>query len=171
MPVLLLCGVVLANAGRAWSTGGTTGLLACVLGTVLAVVLTTRAPTRRRAAVAGGVLVAATALAALLPLSYDGLAPSLAWAETIVFLVGTPAALVVLDHAVSTSPEGRGGPCAVAGGGVLWVALLFVYYAGYDLGYRADLLLVFLAVVVAVLALVGPPRPGATPAGTWPPSR
>jgi endonuclease/exonuclease/phosphatase family metal-dependent hydrolase len=156
MPVLLLCGVVYANAGRAWSTGGTVGLLACVAGTVLAVAVCGRRPGRRLRVLAGVVLVAVTAVGTLLPVTYDGLAPSYAWAMAPVFLLGTPAVLLLLESAVSPSTEGRGGPRSVAGGAVLWVVLLFVYYAGYDLGYRADVVLVALSVVVAAVALTAP---------------
>jgi endonuclease/exonuclease/phosphatase family metal-dependent hydrolase len=73
-----------------------------------------------------------------------------------VFLLGTPAALLVLRATIRPSPHGRGGPLAVAGGGVVWVALLFAYYAGYDLGYRADLVLVGVAAAAAVVALTAP---------------
>ena len=48
----------------------------------------------------------------------------------------------------------------MAGGAVVWVVLLFVYYAGYDLGYRADVVLVGLAVVVALIAVTGAPPAG-----------
>jgi endonuclease/exonuclease/phosphatase family metal-dependent hydrolase len=156
LPVLLLCGVVFANAGRAWAMSGPAGLVAVVAGAVLAVTLSVRPVGRGRATVAAAVLVALTALATLLPVTYDGLAPTVAWLEALVFLLGSPAALVVLGHAVSPSPTGRGGPLAVAGGGVLWVVLLFVYYAGYDLGYRADVVLVAVAVVVSLVALTAP---------------
>ncbi len=155
LPVLLLCGVLFANAGRASAMAGTAGLLACVVGTLLAVGFATRVSGRGTVAVAALALVAATAVGALVPVSYDGLSSSAPWLEVPVFLLGTPAALVLLGAAVAPSPSGRGGPFAVAGGAVLWVVLLFVYYAGYDLGYRADVVLVALAVVVAVLALTG----------------
>ncbi|MET0767130.1 MAG: endonuclease/exonuclease/phosphatase family protein [Aeromicrobium sp.] len=154
LPVLLLCGVLFANAGRASAMAGTAGLLACVGGTLLAVGLASRLSGRVTVAVAALVLVAVTAVGALIPVSYDGLSSSSPWLEVPVFLLGTPAALVLLGATVSPASESRrGGPFAVAGGAVLWVVLLFVYYAGYDLGYRADVVLVALAVVVAVVAL------------------
>ena len=163
LPVLLLCGVVFANAGRAWAMAGTPGLVACVAGAALAVAVSEVSVTRGRAVVAAVALVGLTAFGTLVPVTYDGLAPTLAWPETLVFLLGTPAALVVLGRAVA--PGDRGGPLAVAGGSVLWVVLLFVYYAGYDLGYRADVVLVGVAVVVSLVALTGPQsRPSASPA-------
>ena len=155
MPVLLLCGVVYANAGRAWSTAGTVGLLACVAGTVLAVAVCGRRPGRGLRVLTGVVLVAVTAVGTLVPLTYDGLAPAHAWLVAPVFLLGTPAVLLLLEQAVAPAPDGRGGPRSVAGGAVLWVVLLFVYYAGYDLGYRADVVLVGLSVVVAAVTLTG----------------
>ncbi|MET0767104.1 MAG: endonuclease/exonuclease/phosphatase family protein [Aeromicrobium sp.] len=155
LPVLLLCGVLFANAGRASAMAGTVGLLACVGGTLVAVAVTARPPSRTLVLLAGLVLVATTAVGALLPVSYDGLSSSNPWLQVPVFLLGTPAALVLLGAAVSPSTTGRGGPLAVAGGAVVWVVLLFVYYAGYDLGYRADVVLVALAFVIAGVALTG----------------
>lgn len=155
LPVLLLCGVLFANAGRASAMGGTVGVLACVAGCVLAVWLSGRRPSGRMTALAGVALVAVTALGTLVPVTYAGMTTSLPWLQALVFLVGTPAALLLLNVSVSPSPHGRGGPFALAGGSLLWLALLFVYYAGYDLGYRADIVLVALAVVVAVTAATG----------------
>ena len=104
LPVLLLCGVVYANAGRAWATAGTTGLLACVGGTVLAVAVCGRRPGRAVLVLTGVVLVAVTAVGTLLPVTYDGLAPSYAWVLALVFLLGTPAVVLLLEHAVAPSP-------------------------------------------------------------------
>lgn len=156
LPVLMLCGVVFANAGRASAMAGLAGVLACVAGTALAVALSGVRAGRVATAVAGLGLVALTALATLIPATYDGMATVRPWAQVPVFLLGTPAAMVVLGAAISPLPRGRGGPAAVAGGGVLWVVLLFVYYAGYDLGYRADVVLVAVAAAAVVAALTVP---------------
>ena len=155
LPVLLLCGVVFANAGRASALAGTAGVLACVAGCGLAVWVSGPRHSRGVTITAGVVLVVATALGTLLPVTYQGMTTSLPWVQALVFLLGTPATLLLLNASVSPSTQGRGGPYAVAGGSVLWVALLFVYYAGYDLGYRADVVLVVLALVVAVVAATG----------------
>ena len=155
LPVLLLCGVLFTNAGRASSMAGMTGVLASVAGCLLAVGLSGRRPTRRVTVLATATLVAVTALGALLPVTYDGITTTLPWLQALVFLLGAPAALLLLSASISPTPEERGGPLVVAGGSVLWVVLLFVYYAGYDLGYRADVVLVALAVVVAITAATG----------------
>ncbi len=159
LPVLLLCGVLFANVGRASAMAGTTGALACVLGAALAVAVAGRSLGRAITLGAGVLLVVLTALATLVPVSYDGLETTHPWLQVPAFLLGTPAALLVLGAAVSRSPQGRGGPLSVAGGAVLWVVLLFVYYAGYDLGYRADVVLVGLAVGIAVVSATGSRTP------------
>ena len=142
LPVLLLCGVVFANAGRAWAMAGTPGL-------------------RRRASperswrwpspVARHVAAAQPSPRS----SLVGLTALGTWSRSRTTASRRPSPGSRRSCSCSAarragrpgsrrapSPGERGGPFAVAGGAVLWVVLLFVYYAGYDLGYRADVVLV-----------------------------
>jgi endonuclease/exonuclease/phosphatase family metal-dependent hydrolase len=141
-PVLLLDGVLFLDAGRASATVGPAGPALAVLGAVLAL---PRLPTGRAAlATAAAVTVGATALGLLVPLGAT-------WPRAVLalpFLLGPAAAAHLLASTVD-SRSARAAPRAVAAGAVAWVVLLFVYYAGYDLGYRADALLVLLAAAVA----------------------
>ncbi|HHU09003.1 MAG TPA: endonuclease, partial [Intrasporangiaceae bacterium] len=60
---------------------------------------------------------------------------------------------------------------ASAGGAVVFTALLFAFYAGYDLGYRADLLIPVVALGVAALALAAARTTAPTTAPDPAPSR
>ncbi|WP_286930578.1 MULTISPECIES: endonuclease/exonuclease/phosphatase family protein [Aeromicrobium] len=152
MPGLFLAGVIVANAGRASATLGDAGLAAVAFGATLAVAATLVPVTRVTAAVAAVVLVGAVAASALVT-DADGLLP--AW-TVVAFVVGMPA----LAHLWRAADRGdRGTSMTLALGGLVWVALLFAYYAGYDLGYRADWLLVGVALVMGVVAATAPPAP------------
>lgn len=146
-PALLLAGVLFANAGRASAVGAELGLTLVVSAGVLAV-LTSLAPVSRLSTRAAAVvLVAATAAAALVEVDVTGVSGlSPVWILP-AYLLGAPAMTHLLGAAASR--PGSAGPIGVAGGAVVWVTLLFVYYAGYDLGYRADPLLVLVAIGIA----------------------
>ncbi len=149
LPGLFLAGVVVANAGRASATLDSVGPAVAACGSVLAVA-TTLVPVRRWSAILAAVLLVGAVAASALATTADGLLPP--W-TLLTFLVGMPA----LAHLWQASNVGdRGGPLAVTLGGLIWVALLFAYYAGYDLGYRADWLLVAVAVVIALVAVTSP---------------
>ncbi|MGH1563922.1 endonuclease/exonuclease/phosphatase family protein [Mumia sp. DW29H23] len=163
LPGLLLAGIVVANAGRASAVAGTLGLAVVAAASVVAVGTATLRPRPVVAWTAAGVLVASVALVLLVTVERDGIpevTPS--WA-VVAFAVGLPALTTVWAAAA----QGTGtSPVAVALGGLVWVALLFVYYAGYDLGYRADLVVVAAAAVIGVVAAwgVGSRASGAGPA-------
>ena len=151
LPGLFLAGVIVANAGRASATLGEAGLAAVAFGATAAIAATLLPVTRWSSALAAAVLVAAVAASAVVT-DADGLLPG--W-TVVSFVVGLPA----LAHLWRATDHGdRGTPVVVALGGVLWGALLFAYYAGYDLGYRADWLLVGLAVAIGVVAASAPAR-------------
>ncbi|MBA4607614.1 endonuclease/exonuclease/phosphatase family protein [Aeromicrobium sp. Marseille-Q0843] len=155
MPGLFLAGVIVANAGRASATLGEAGLAAVAFGATLAVAATLVPVTRVSAAAAALVLTGAVAASALVT-DADGLLP--AW-TVVAFVVGMPA----LAHLWRAADHGdRGTSMTLALGGLVWVALLFAYYAGYDLGYRADWLLVGVALVIGIAAATTPPAPATT---------
>ncbi len=156
-PALLLAGVLFANAGRASAVGGGWGLLVVSVAAVLAVGAALTRVTRASAILAAVVLVVATAAAALVEAEVSGVSGvSPVWVLP-AYLVGLPA-LVHLLASAAARPRSS-GPFAVAGGAVVWVALLFAYYAGYDLGYRADVLLLIVAIGLAVTGLAPAPSP------------
>jgi len=155
MPGLLLAGIVFANAGRASAVAGTAGLVVVAVASVASVGTATLRPRRATAWAAAATLVASAALALLVTVDVDGVpAVSPPWA-----LVAYAAGLPALIHLWAASDHGRPARATTAAfGGLVWVALLFVYYAGYDLGYRADVVVVLAAAVLAVVAATGVPR-------------
>ena len=160
LPALLLAGVTVGNPARASVAAPWLGPGVVVLAAVAAVVcaLSLR-PGRLMAGLAGAVLTGATATI-LLP------AQASEW-SLLAFALGLPSLAVVLS---GTRPlpvvTGRPQPASAAGGGalfggaLLWVVGLFVYYAGYDLGYRADLALVVLTGALSLLGVLGAGRAG-----------
>jgi endonuclease/exonuclease/phosphatase family metal-dependent hydrolase len=93
---------------------------------------------------AAGTLVVVVALALLLV--DDGLTPQ--WVA-LGYLVGMPS-LAHLWAAADRGEQASAVPVAI--GGVLWVVLLFAYYAGYDLGYRADVVVIAVAAGIGIVA-------------------
>lgn len=155
-PSLLLAGIALANPARALVVSSWGAVLVAVAVTAAAA-LSTRTWVPPARAVAAVVLVGATA-ATMLP------DPLPSW-TLLGFALGMPALAVLLSpSAGSTSVTPAGSARAVAAGAVLFTILLFGFYAGYDLGYRADLLVVGVAIVVAVVALLLTPS-ASGPAG------
>lgn len=173
LPALLLAGVTIGNPARALVAGELVGPSLLGLGAVAAVAAALHLRAGRVVtAVAGAVLVGAVALV-LLP------AQTSTW-SLLAYLAGLPALAVVLTGlrprralAPGSGPGPVGsavGGLATFGGAILWVVLLFVYYAGYDLGYRADVVLVLLALVVALLGALGArqaPRAGTVRLPAW----
>ncbi len=154
MPGLLFAGMVFANAGRASAVAGTAGLVVIALAAVASVATATLRPSRADAWAAAAVLAGATALALLVTADVDGVpAVSPTWALA-AYALGMPALTLLW----ASSDHGRpAGAATLALGGLVWVVLLFVYYAGYDLGYRADLVVVLAAAVLGVVAATGVP--------------
>ncbi len=154
LPSYLLVGVWAASPARASVAAETWGPVVVAAAAVVAVAIArSAAPGRLATGIAGLVLVAGTA-ATLLP------AQASAW-SLLAHATGLPA-LVVLLQALGHRPVGAGRwtPIgAAAAGAVLWIILFFAYYAGYDLGYRADWLLVVVALVLAAVATLGTPSP------------
>src|SRR5699024_2973411 len=158
MMALLLAGVTVGNPARALVAGELLGPPLLGLAAVAAVLCALHVRTGRvLTAIAGAVLTGAVAVV-LLP------AQTSTW-SLLAYLTGLPALAVVLTglrprRALTPGRELRPGSSAVGslavfGGAVAWVVLLFVYYAGYDLGYRADVVLVALAVLLGLLGTLG----------------
>lgn len=154
MPVVLLAGITLANPARAL-VADPTGAVIVAAAAALAAVLALRVWGGTARSVAGVLLVAAVAVT-MLPDPLPG------W-SLLGFALGMPALAMVLARPVRVA-EPTLAPVTVArslaAGAVLFTVLLFGFYAGYDLGYRADPLIVALAVVVVAAALRR--RPGRT---------
>lgn len=169
-PGLFLAGVVVANAGRASATLSTLGLAMIAAGSVLAVAATRTRVARWSSVLAGVVLVGVVA-AALLVVWNGQIRQSVGLAH----LVGMPA----LAHLLAAAGQPRradgdassGSPVPVAIGGVVWVALLFGYYAGYDLGYRADALVIAVAAVIGVVGVIAARPKHPRPTQGWGPAR
>ncbi|MDT0201274.1 endonuclease/exonuclease/phosphatase family protein [Nocardioides sp. AE5] len=153
LPAWLVAGIWAANPARASVASPDAGPMVVVLAVLVAVGLARWAParpdlTRRALPVAAAVLTLASALV-LLPVN------SPPW-FLIAFALGMPALAVVL---VGIDLVGRAGGTggavawAASGGALAWVVLFFVYYAGYDLGYRADLAIVVLCVALVALGV------------------
>lgn len=157
LPAWLVAGIWTASPARASVSDQTWGPVLVAGAAVVAVGLARSSFGRATIAAAGVVLCAGTALVML--------ADTAGTAHLVAFCVGQPALVVVLTGLVrpeagqGTAADGevldRGlRPALVAcAGATLWVVLFFVYYAGYDLGYRADLLVVALTVVLTAAAL------------------
>lgn len=150
-PSLLLAGIVLADVGRASATQARFGPLQMVVGCWLAVLVLVM-PLRTR--LAAPVLVLVTL--GLFVWTIDRLIPS---STAPLYLIGMPALVLCLRQLDETKavdpPTGLRPARAAAGGAVVWVVLLFIYYAGYDLGYTAVWLVPALALVIALVSMGG----------------
>lgn len=157
-PVALVAGVAVVNPGRASAADTTWGPLVLVAGCAAAAVLTSRRPTREARPVLGVLGVAAVAVSLLGTATVAGVPGTLAPWTLLAFLLGPTALATLLGPDEGGRPVGA---LSLAAGAVSWVLLFFAYYAGYDLGYRADLLLVAVALVAALAFVVR--RPDAAP--------
>jgi len=176
-PVLLLCGISLLDVGRASAVHAVAGPALTTLGAGLAWMLA-RADQQRPSlvtrVVAAVVLVLAVSALMLPEDTVQGVGGLLPWWSLAGVVVGPPA-LALLTRGAAR-PAARRTSVVAAAGAVLFTAVLFAFYAGYDLGYRADWAVVILAAAVA-LALAGPtgsaelPRPlnlASAAAPRWP---
>jgi len=156
-PVLLIVLLALSDVGRASTIDAVWGPSVVVLGAGAAAVVALL-PAPRRRPWGAAVLFAGSAALSLLPettsaAAAGGLTP---WA-LIAFAVGPAAASRLLLFA-GPGRSARRTAIAAGAGAVLWTALFFAYYAGYDLGYRADAVLVATSVLMAAWVLAY--RPG-----------
>lgn len=164
MPALLLAGIVVSNSGRASSVAGTWGLACVSIGAVAAIgatLLPVRVPLAWTAAI---VLVACVGTALFVTAEVDGVpGTSPPWSAPL-YLLGAPALMYILS-AADRGPASR--TTSVEIGSVVWIILFFIYYAGYDLGYHADLVIMGAAVLVALIGAIGAPNTGDWRTGEW----
>lgn len=149
LPLLLVTGIAIVNPGRASAVEPSYGATLLTIGSALAVLVALAGPHGVRARVGAAVVSVAAVAASLYGTTGDPVPGSLATWTFIVFLLAPTAFVVLLEPDRDQRPARLLVPL---GGAVVWVLGFFAYYAGYDLGYRADLLIVVLAAVIAVCA-------------------
>ncbi|MFE2773116.1 endonuclease/exonuclease/phosphatase family protein [Microbacterium resistens] len=149
LPMLLLVLLALANVGRASVADPLWGPVAAVVGSGAAAVAALLPAPRRRPWAAAVLLPGAVALSLLPEAVRDGADGALPiWSLAAVVVGPAAAARLLLFAGHGRSP--RRTALAAGTGAIVWTALFFAYYAGYDLGYRADLVLVAAAAVFAL---------------------
>lgn len=153
MPVMLLAGIVTANAGRASAVAGGWGLVCISIGAVLAVFAAVTPIRPWLVWIAGAVFIGCIATALLVTADVNGVSHSSPPLSVPLYALGAPALLYIF--AATNSSSGRATTISVEIGALIWVCLFFMYYAGYDLGYRADLAMIGLGCVIALIAAVG----------------
>ncbi len=142
-PMLLFAGVYLANAGRASTTSPSWGLIALALGLVLGVGVLALPTSRVSLWLARFGLLGSLIALALVEVELNGIAGQIPPIAVLAYIVGVPALVHLLSvGAAQTETSDKSRSLLVASGAIVWVVLLFVYYAGYDLGYRADVVVV-----------------------------
>ena len=152
MPALLIAGLVTSNAGRASATAGMWGLLCIAVGSLAAVAIAL-APVRRFLGwCALPVFVASIVTALLVTADINGITDASPPWTAPLYIFSAPA----LVYLLAVSNQGRAArTTSVAFGSLIWVIVLFMYYAGYDLGYRADWLIIAVSAALALAALAG----------------
>ncbi|WP_232306572.1 endonuclease/exonuclease/phosphatase family protein [Thermobifida cellulosilytica] len=182
LPALLVAGTVTAAPARAgaavgwpdgwtgtwlenWSEGwpgdwadGWAAVLVTVATAVAFVVSGASATPGRTPFLPGAALVGSVAVAVLTTETrgeIPGLLPCYTVAAQAVGAVALVACLVWADWpgARGRSPRGGRAGLAVVLGGLVFLGVLYGYYAGYRLGYRADVLLVAAALLIAAVAV------------------
>ena len=162
LPVVLVAGIALANPARGL-VAGSVGAMAVVAATAAAALLARRPWSLAHRAVAGVVVVAATAASML--------REPLDWVVLVALLVGMPALAVLLGGGRAGGASPTRVARAVGSSAIVFTVLLFAFYAGYDMGYRADWVVVAVAVVVVAVALLPPTPAPVIGAGLALPSR
>lgn len=152
LPALLVAGIALANVGRASTIDPVLGPVLVVAGCLLAL-LAAAAPSTLVSRVVAALVLVASAGASLLAADPGAATPGVlpGWV-LVAFAVGPPALVHLLR---GPGLAGRSAGFAVAGGGIVWVLLFFAFYAGYDLGYRADAVIVVAAAVIGFALVPG----------------
>lgn len=167
MPALLVAGICVANVGRAMADSGSLGAALVSAATVGAAGLALMRPRLPIWVIAldAALLVGATWVVLTESM---GSGSSVAAALGMLALAGVLLAVVGASQKAATGaaaadeaagsteslPRFRSDPLAAMwAGGIGWVVLFFAYYAGYDLGYRADWLIVALAGVLGLAAV------------------
>ncbi|GAA1913177.1 hypothetical protein GCM10009775_02250 [Microbacterium aoyamense] len=148
LPAMLLLQLALVNVGRGSAIDAFWGPLAVVAGAWAAVAASLFASPRRRPWISGVLLVAAVTVSMLPEVTRGGAEGVLSGLAVLGFLAG-PAALARLLLFAAPGRSPRRTALAAGVGAVVWTAVFFVFYAGYDLGYRADVAIVLLAIAVA----------------------
>ncbi|HEU4568535.1 MAG TPA: endonuclease/exonuclease/phosphatase family protein [Marmoricola sp.] len=159
-PALLLAGIALADVGRASTVDTTWGPVVLVAGCAVAfVVAAVVSPPRWAAALGLVLLVGAVVVAMLVTGRPHGITGAMPLWSLVAYGVGMPGLALCLARPGVGDGGGLRPALSAAGGALVWVLVLFGYYAGYDLGYRADWLVVALAAVVGVVPLLGAASP------------
>ena len=162
LPVVLVAGIALANPARGL-VAGSVGAMAVVAATAAAALLARRPWSLAHRAVAGVVVVAVTAASML--------REPLDWVVLVALLVGMPALAVLLGGGRAGGASPTRVARAVGSSAIVFTVLLFAFYAGYDMGYRADWVIVAVAAVVIAVALLPPTPAPVIGAGLALPSR
>ena len=173
--VVLLATLTLANPARALVAHSWGGMVVAVAATTGALLAGRSWPPLARR-FAGGLVVLSVAMTMLASTTRDGVPNSLPAWSLLGFAVGMPSLAIVLsptrahgsvspELAPTTLGQSRARTAlALAAGAPVFTALLFAFYAGYDLGYRADWLVVLLGLAIVGSTRFGAPRDRATAA-------
>ncbi|TXJ07304.1 MAG: hypothetical protein E6Q27_01845 [Aeromicrobium sp.] len=145
-PALLFAGVYVANAGRASTASESWGLLALALGLAIGVGVLAVPASYGSIWLARLGLLGALIVLALIEVERGGISGQLPAVAVVAYVVGVSSLIYLLAVGAArtdrTEARETSRSLLVATGAIVWVVLLFVYYAGYDLGYRADIVLV-----------------------------
>lgn len=152
LPVMLFVLLALGSVGRASAIDAMWGPAVVVLGAGAAAVVALMPAPARRPWIAAVLFVASLALSLLVEVERAGLAGSLTPWALLAFAVGPAAGIRMLLFA-GPGHSPRAAALGTGLGAVIWTALFFAYYAGYDLGYRADVVLVGAGAAMAAWVL------------------
>ncbi|MBG0831129.1 endonuclease/exonuclease/phosphatase family protein [Planomonospora sp. ID67723] len=162
-PVLLLWGLYTGNTAYAQATADAPAWTAAIVaGFAVLSLRPAVAPWRWHPLVPGAVLVASAAAFASLHLTIGGIHGVSPQAMVAAQALGQLALVACLAYAATAPGPGASGPVrrglAVSGGMLLFVVLVFGYYAAYDLYLPNDWVPIAAALLVAALALAGTAR-------------
>lgn len=161
MPVSLVAGIAVVNAGRASAVDDRYGPALLVVGCLLALLAAYWAPDGPLPRLLATVLSVAAVAVSLYGTTGDVPGTLGAWV-LLAYVVGPPSLVALLAGGTPARLPSPGPAyartAAVLGGAVVWVLLFFAYYAGYDLGYRADAVLVAATAVLGGIAMLSARR-------------